>query len=39
MDWLASNVVGHIPKPEELNEEAAQMMETQGFFLGKDGTV
>lgn len=37
MDWLVSNVEGRIPRPEELNEEAAGMMETQGFFMGKDG--
>ena len=28
MDWLASNVVGRLPSPEELDTEAAQMMET-----------
>ena len=39
MDWLASNVVGRLPSPEELDTEAAQMMETQGIFPGKDGLL
>ena len=39
MDWLASNVMGRLPSPEELDTEAAQMMETQGIFPGKDGLL
>lgn len=37
MDWLASNVEGRLPKAEELSEEAAQMMQLQGLFPGKEG--
>ena len=36
MDWLASNVEGRLPRPEELSSEALQMLETQGIFMGKD---
>ena len=36
MDWLAENVEGSLPSPEEMNGEAAQMMKMQGIFLGKD---
>ena len=39
MDWLASNVEGHMPKPGELTEEAARMMAAQEIFLGKDGSL
>ena len=39
MDWLASNVDGHMPKPGELTEEAARMMAAQEIFLGKDGSL
>ena len=39
MDWLASNVEGRLPSPDELDTEAAQMMETQGLFPGKDGLL
>ncbi len=39
MDWLASNVEGRLPSPEELDTEAAQIMETQGLFPGKDGLL
>ena len=33
MTWLADNVVGSLPKPENLNEEAAAMVRVQGFEL------
>lgn len=38
MDWLASNVEGRLPKEDELSAEAAQMMQLQGLFPGKDGS-
>jgi hypothetical protein len=31
MDWLVDNVVGRIPKMEELDEEAKAVVEMQGF--------
>lgn len=31
MDWLVDNVVGTIPKMEELDEEAKAVVEMQGF--------
>ena len=31
MDWLADNVVGHIPKVEQLVEEAVPMVKIQGI--------
>ena len=30
MDWLAENVIGSIPKKEELKEEAKPVIEQQG---------
>ena len=39
MDWLAENVAGRIPSQEEMEDEAAQMMKTQGIFPGKDGPL
>ncbi len=33
MDWLVDNVVGEMPKLEDLDEEAAAMVEVQGFDL------
>ena len=33
MTWLADNIVGSLPKPENLNEEAAAMVRVQGFEL------
>ncbi len=33
MDWLVDNVIGEMPKLEELDEEAAAMVEVQGFGL------
>lgn len=39
MDWLAENVEGRIPSPDELNEEASRMMKNQGIFPGKDGIL
>jgi len=30
MDWLAENVVGQIPKPEDLTEEAQALVQLQG---------
>ena len=33
MTWLTDNVVGSLPKPENLNEEAAAMVRVQGFEL------
>ena len=33
MDWLVDNVIGKMPKLEELDEEAAAMVEVQGFGL------
>ena len=38
MDWLAANVEGRMPRPEDLTEEAAQMMAAQEIFLGKEGS-
>ena len=31
MDWLVDNVVGTIPKMDELDEEAKAVVEMQGF--------
>lgn len=31
MDWLAQNVVGYIPKMEEMNERAQELMQIQGI--------
>lgn len=31
MDWLSDNVVGHIPKIQDLDEEAAAMVRVQGI--------
>lgn len=39
MDWLAANVEGRMPRPEDLTEEAAQMMAAQEIFLGKEGSL
>ncbi len=39
MNWLASNVEGHLPGPEELNEEAAQMSAAQEIFPEKGGDL
>ena len=33
MDWLVDNVVGEFPKFADLNDEAAAMVEMQGFDL------
>lgn len=33
MDWFVDNVVGEMPKLEDLDEEAAAMVEVQGFDL------
>lgn len=35
MDWLAENVIGFIPKMEELQEEALPVMEQQGLERDK----
>lgn len=34
MDWLLDNVVGYIPKPEQLNEEAKETVESAGSAAG-----
>ena len=39
MDWLAANVVGRLPEPEELNEGAAQIMKAQEIFPEKGGAL
>ena len=31
MNWLVDNVDGHIPRLEDLDEEAAAMVSVQGF--------
>ena len=33
MDWLVDNVIGELPKLEELDEKAAAIVEMQGFDL------
>lgn len=38
MDWLVSNVVGSIPKPEELNPEARALVEISGV-MNKENEV
>lgn len=35
MDWLAENIVGSIPKKEELTETAAPVIKQQGVTTGK----
>ena len=37
MDWLVDNVEGEIPAFEELDEEAAAIIEAQGFHLNASG--
>ena len=37
MDWLVENVVGEMPAFEELDEEAAAVIEAQGFHLNTSG--
>lgn len=39
MDWLAENVVGKIPKLDELTEEARGLVELQGFKAEEAVTV
>ena len=39
MDWLAANVVGRLPEPEELSEGAAQIMKAQEIFPEKGGAL
>lgn len=31
MDWLAENIIGEIPKKEELKEQAKPVMKQQGI--------
>ncbi len=38
MDWLAENVVGRIPKVEELTEDAQTLVEFQGIKEDESGT-
>ena len=35
MDWLAENVIGSIPKEEELSEQSKPVVEQQGIELTK----
>lgn len=37
MDWLAENVVGHIPELEELTEEAQKLVQLQGIIVDENG--
>ncbi len=39
MDWLAANVVGRLPEPEELSEGAGQIMKAQEIFPEKGETL
>ena len=34
MDWLAENVIGSIPKKEELKEQAEPVIKQQGITSG-----
>lgn len=36
MNWLADNVVGTLPEPEELEPDAAALVAVQGFEKGKE---
>ena len=36
MDWLAENVIGSIPKKEELKEQAVPVIDQQGV-MKKEG--
>ncbi|MCM1047348.1 MAG: BMP family ABC transporter substrate-binding protein [Clostridiales bacterium] len=38
MDWLAENVVGRIPEPNELTEEAQALLQLQGVKIDETGT-
>lgn len=38
MDWLAENVVGHIPEFEELTEEAQRLVQLQGISVDESST-
>ena len=38
MNWLAENVVGEIPKYEELTEEAQMLSGLQGVYKDEDET-
>lgn len=38
MDWLAENVVGHIPELEELTEEAQKLVLLQGINADESGS-
>lgn len=35
MDWLAQNVIGYIPKIDEMNERAQELMQIQGIEASK----
>ncbi len=35
MDWLADNVLGSVPKMQELTEEAKELVKLQGIDLGE----
>ena len=37
MDWLAQNVIGHIPAEDELAEAAIPMVRIQGIYSDRDG--
>ncbi|MCI8888634.1 MAG: BMP family ABC transporter substrate-binding protein [Hungatella sp.] len=39
MDWLAENVVGVIPKFEELTEEAQSLVRLQGIMVDENGDM
>ena len=38
MDWLAENVVGKIPKLDELTEDAQELVEFQGIIVDESTT-
>ena len=38
MDWLAENVIGSIPKLDELTDEARMLVEFQGIKVDESGT-
>lgn len=38
MDWLADNIIGHIPDIEDLYDEAVPMVKIQGIHENKEGS-
>lgn len=38
MDWLAENIVGHIPEFEELTEEAQKLVQLQGINIDESSS-